>query len=98
MYYKDIYFESEKQFSKYNFELANTEYLLKSFEFVENECKLLLNNNLPFPAYENCIKASHYFNILDARGSIGVAQRQSYILRIRSLVKSCCETYIKQEL
>ena len=96
--YKDIYLESEKQFSKYNFESANTEYLLKSFEFVENECKQLLNNNLPLPAYENCIKASHYFNILDARGVIGVAQRQSYILKIRSLVKNCCEVYIKQEV
>ena len=96
--YKDIYLESEKQFSKYNFELANTEHLFKCFEYVENECKELLNNNLPLPAYENCIKASHYFNILDARGVIGVAQRQSYILKIRSLVKSCCEIYIKQEL
>ena len=95
--YKDIYLESEKQFSKYNFELANTEYLFKCFEYVENECKELLSNDLPLPAYENCIKASHYFNILDARGVIGVAQRQSYILKIRSLVKSCCEIYIKQE-
>ena len=57
-----------------------------------------INNNLPLPAYENCIKASHYFNLLDARGVIGVAQRQSYILKIRSLVKSCCEIYIKQGL
>ena len=96
--YKDIYLESEKQFSKYNFELANTEYLFKYFEYTENECKELLNNNLPLPAYENCIKASHYFNILDARGVIGVTQRQSYILKIRSLVKSCCEIYIKQGL
>ena len=95
--YKDIYLESEKQFSKYNFELANTEYLFKCFEYLENECKELLSNNLPLPAYENCIKASHYFNILDARGVIGVAQRQSYILKIRSLVKNCCELYIKQE-
>ena len=96
--YKDIYLESEKQFSKYNFELANTEYLFKYFEYTENECKELLSNNLPLPAYENCIKASHYFNILDARGVIGVTQRQSYILKIRSLVKSCCEIYIKQGL
>ena len=96
--YKDIYMESEKQFSKYNFELANTEYLFKNFEHAEKECEDLLNNNLPLPAYENCIKASHYFNILDSRGAIGVKQRQSYILRIRSLVKNCCEIYIKQEL
>ena len=96
--YKDIYLESEKQFSKYNFELANTKYLFKNFEYAESECKELLNNNLPLPAYENCIKASHYFNILDARGVIGVVQRQSYILKIRTLVKSCCELYIKQEL
>ena len=96
--YRDIYLESEKQFSKYNFEYANTDYLFKSFEFMESECKDLLKNNLPLPAFENCIKASHYFNILDSRGVIGVAQRQSYILKIRTLVKSCCELWIKQEL
>ena len=64
---------------------------------MESECKDLLKNNLPLPAFENCIKASHYFNILDSRGVIGVAQRQSYILKIRTLVKSCCELWIKQE-
>ena len=74
------------------------ERLFKNFEHAEKECEDLLNNNLPLPAYENCIKASHYFNILDSRGAIGVKQRQSYILRIRSLVKNCCEIYIKQEL
>ena len=95
--YRDIYLESEKQFSKYNFESANTDYLFKSFEFLESECSDLLSNNLPLPAFENCIKASHYFNILDSRGAIGVAQRQSYILKIRTLVKSCCELWIKQE-
>ncbi len=95
--YKDIYLESEKQFSKYNFELANTDHLFKYFDFAENECKELIKYNLPLPAYENCIKASHYFNILDSRGVIGVTQRQKYILKIRTLVKSCCELYIKQE-
>ena len=65
--------------------------------YLEHECKELIKNNLSLPAYENCIKASHYFNILDSRGVIGVTQRQKYILKIRALVKSCCELYIKQE-
>ena len=89
--------ESEKQFSKYNFELANTEYLFKCFEYVENECKELLNKNLPLPAYENCIKASHYFNILDARGVIGVAQRTEYISRIRELAKGSGQSWLESQ-
>ena len=95
--YKDIYLESEKQFSKYNFELANTEYLFKCFEYVENECKELLNENLPIPAYENCIKASHYFNILDSRGVIGVAQRTEYISRIRELAKGSGQSWLESQ-
>ncbi len=85
--YKDIYKENEKQFSKYNFELANIDYLFNTFESLEKESKNLLLNNLPLPAYDFSLKASHVFNILDSRGTISTAQRAGYISRIRDLVK-----------
>ena len=85
--YKDIYKENEKQFSKYNFELANIDYLFSTFESLEKEAKNLLNNKLPLPAYDHSLKASHVFNILDSRGAISTAQRAGYISRIRDLVK-----------
>ena len=85
--YKDIFYQSEKEFSAYNFEHANTEFLFKIFEMVEAECKSLLDKKLSLPAYDQCLKASHVFNLLDSRGAIGVAQRAGYISRIRDLVK-----------
>ncbi len=85
--YKDIYKENEKQFSKYNFELANIDYLFNTFENLEKEAKNLLLNKLPLPAYDHSLKASHVFNILDSRGAISTAQRAGYISRIRDLVK-----------
>ena len=85
--YKDIYKENEKQFSKYNFELANIDYLFNAFESLEKEAKNLLLNELPLPAYDHSLKASHVFNILDSRGAISTAQRAGYISRIRDLVK-----------
>ena len=85
--YKDIYKENEKQFSKYNFELANIDYLFNTFESLEKEAKNLLLNKLPLPAYDYSLKASHVFNILDSRGAISTAQRAGYISRIRDLVK-----------
>ena len=85
--YKDIYKENEKQFSKYNFELANIDYLLNTFESIEKEAKNLLLYKLPLPAYDHSLKASHVFNILDSRGAISTAQRAGYISRIRDLVK-----------
>ena len=85
--YKDIYKENEKQFSKYNFELANIDYLFNTFESLEKEAKNLLLNKLPLPAYDHSLKASHVFNILDSRGAISTAQRAGYISRIRDLVK-----------
>ena len=88
MKYKEIFLQSEKEFSKYNFELANTETLQKNFEFAENECVSLLKNRLPLAAYDQCLKASHIFNLLDSRGVIGVAERTSYINRIRELAKN----------
>ena len=85
--YKEVFFQAEKEFSAYNFEHATTETLLKSFEFAESECKALLEKKLALPAYDQCLKASHIFNLLDARGVIGVAERTGYINRIRELAK-----------
>ena len=85
--YKDVFYQSEKEFSAYNFEHANTDFLFKIFEMVETECKSLLDKKLSLPAYDQCLKASHVFNLLDSRGVIGVAQRTGYISRIRDLVK-----------
>ena len=85
--YKEIFQQAEKEYSAYNFEYANTENLLKLFEMAESECKALLIKKLPLPAYDQCLKASHVFNLLDARGVIGVAQRTGYIARIRELAK-----------
>ena len=87
--YKDVFFQAEKEFSAYNFEFANTDTLLKNFENTENECKSLLEKKLSLPAYDQCLKASHIFNLLDARGVIGVAERTGYITRIRELAKGC---------
>ena len=87
--YKEIFFQAEKEFSAYNFEFANTGALFKNFEYTENECKSLLEKRLSLPAYDQCLKASHIFNLLDARGVIGVAERTGYINRIRELAKSC---------
>ena len=85
--YKEVFFQAEKEFSAYNFEFANTDTLLKNFENTENECKSLLEKKLSLPAYDQCLKASHIFNLLDARGVIAVAERTSYITRIRELAK-----------
>ena len=85
--YKEVFFQAEKEFSAYNFEFANTETLLKNFEFAEAECKALLEKKLALPAYDQCLKASHIFNLLDARGVIGAAERTGYINRIRELAK-----------
>ena len=95
--YKDIFFRSEKEFSAYNFEFANTETLLKNFELAEIECKSLLEKNLALPAYDQCLKASHFFNLLDARGVIGVAERTGFIGRIRELAKGSGEVWLKTQ-
>ena len=85
--YRDVYLQSEKEFSAYNFDHANTESLLKNFEIAEKECKALLEQQLALPAYDQCLKASHIFNLLDSRGVIAVAERTGYINRIRDLAK-----------
>ena len=95
--YKDVYLQSEKEFSAYNFDHANTESLLKNFEIAEQECKDLLNQKLPLPAYDQCLKASHIFNLLDARGVIAVAERTGYINRIRELAKGAGAGWLENQ-
>ena len=95
--YRDVFFQSEKEYSSYNFENANVENLLKIFDMVEKETQQLINKNLSLPAYDQCLKASNIFNILDARGAISVAQRAEYIARIRQLTKKIGETWIKSQ-
>jgi len=95
--YKEVFFQAEKEFSAYNFEFANTEVLLKNFETTEQECKSLLDKKLSLPAYDQCLKASHIFNLLDARGIIGVAERTGYITRIRELAKGCGALWLSSQ-
>jgi len=96
--YKEVFFQAEKEFSAYNFEFANTETLLKSFKFAESECKALLEKKLALPAYDQCLKASHIFNLLDARGIIGVAERTGYINRIRELAKGSGAAWLSTQV
>ena len=95
--YRDVYLQSEKEFSAYNFDHANTESLLKNFDIAEQECKNLLERKLPLPAYDQCLKASHIFNLLDARGVIAVAERTGYINRIRELAKGAGSGWLENQ-
>jgi len=94
--YGQIFLKNEKEFSAYNLEYANTEKLLTHFTDAESECQALIAKKLPLPAYDQCIKASHLFNLLDARGVISVTERAAYIARVRALAKACCETYVEK--
>ncbi len=95
--YKDIHLESEIEFSKYNFEIADTDMLFKHFDDAAAECKKCLEAELPLPAYDQCMMASHAFNTLDARKAISVTSRQNYILKVRELALGCAELYKAQE-
>ena len=104
--YGDVFLQAEQEYSRHNFEFANTAMLLKHFEDAEAECRALLAAGAPdaganqslhkcvLPAYDQAIKASHVFNLLDARGVISVTERQSYILRVRTLAKACGEAFL----
>ena len=96
--YKEVFLQAEKEFSAYNFEHANTENLLKSFEVAEKECIALLEKKLALPAYDQCLKASHLFNLLDSRGVIGVAERTGYINRIRELAKGSGAVWLNTQV
>ncbi len=95
--YGDVYLEAERQYSAYNFERADTAMLLRHFADAECECIALTEAKLPLPAYDHCLKASHLFNLLDARGVISVTERQSYILRVRELAKACCAGWLQSQ-
>jgi glycyl-tRNA synthetase alpha chain len=92
--YGDVFLRNEKEFSAYNFELADTKTLTRHFQDAEKECQNLLKAGLALPAFDQCIKASHLFNLLDARGVISVTQRAAYIGRVRELAKGSCEAWL----
>ena len=92
--YGDVFLRAEREYSAYNFEFADTALLTRHFAESETECAALLQHHLALPAYDQCIKASHLFNLLDARGVISVAERASYIGRVRNLAKACCEAWV----
>ncbi len=98
--YGDVFLQAEQEYSRYNFEYADTAMLLRHFDDAEAECRRLLSEGaqgachlLAQPAYDQCIKASHIFNLLDARGVISVTERQAYILRVREMARGCCEAW-----
>lgn len=95
MKYGQVDFEAERQFSKFNLEIADTDRLFRHFSDAEKQCEQLIAHHLPMPAYDYCIKASHYFNLLDARGVISVTERASYIARVRHLAKLCCQKWVE---
>ena len=95
--YGDVFKRAEYEFSTYNFEYADTGLLFRHFADAEQECQALIARKLPLPAYDQCIKASHAFNLLDARGAISVTERAAYIGRVRALAKACCEGWLARE-
>jgi glycyl-tRNA synthetase alpha chain len=104
--YGDVFLQAEQEYSRHNFEYANTDRLLAHFRDAEAECNALLEagnrgegnaHECVLPAYDQCIKASHIFNLLDARGVISVTERQAYILRVRDLTKACCTAWLSTE-
>ncbi len=103
--YGDVFLQAEQEYSRHNFEAANTDVLAQHFKDAEAECKALLafgdrgegRHLMALPAYDQCIKASHLFNLLDARGVISVTERQSYIFRVRELAKACGDAWLHTE-
>ncbi|WP_460449260.1 glycine--tRNA ligase subunit alpha [Alsobacter sp. SYSU BS001988] len=104
--YGDVFLQAEQEYSRHNFEHANTQMLFQHFRDAEAECRSLLEKGdrgeaaahaMALPAYDQCIKASHVFNLLDARGVISVTERQSYILRVRELAKACGAAFLRTE-
>lgn len=94
--YGDIHYQTEVQFSRYNFEEADVSMLSTTFQAFEAEGTRLIEKGLPLPAYDYCIKTSHVFNLLDARGAISVAERTGYIARVRALARLCAESYLRE--
>ena len=96
--YGDVFHQNEVEMSAYNYEEADVDFMLKSFDTLEHECQRLVEKGLPLPGYEMVIKASHAFNLLDARHAISVTERQRYILRIRALAKAVAKAYFNSRL
>lgn len=107
--YGDVFLQAEQEYSRHNFEHSDTAMLFEQFRMAENACKTYLDAGwrddpkqpgqraahlMALPAYDQCIKASHVFNLLDARGVISVTERQSYILRVRELAKACGDAWL----
>jgi glycyl-tRNA synthetase alpha chain len=102
--YRDVFLQAEQEYSRHNFEVADTAMLFEQFRMAEEACRKYLaagwdadrtRHLMALPAYDQCIKASHVFNLLDARGVISVTERQSYILRVRDLARACGEAWLK---
>jgi glycyl-tRNA synthetase alpha chain len=94
--YGDVFLRAEREYSAHNFEHADVALLKRQFEEAEQECHALVAQHLALPAYDHCIKASHRFNLLDARGAISVTERAAYIGRVRALAKACCESWLRE--
>ena len=92
--YGQVFKRAEREFSAYNFEVADTSRLVAHFADAEKACQALVDRGLALPAYDQCLKASHLFNLLDARGAVGVTERTAYILRVRSLANACCHAWL----
>jgi glycyl-tRNA synthetase alpha chain len=92
--YGQVFRRAEREFSAYNFELADTARVATHFADAEAECRMLIEHRLALPAYDQCLKASHLFNLLDARGAISVTERAAYIGRVRALARACCEAWL----
>jgi len=106
--YGDVFRQTEAEYSRWNFDVADTAVLLRHFEEAEAECAAILGQSeedpktghrivMAHPAYDQCIKASHIFNLLDARGVISVTERQAYIGRVRALARACAEAFVRTE-
>ncbi len=105
--YGDVFLQAEQEYSRHNFEHADVDMLVAQFRMAEAACRKYLEAGweggarkrhlMALPAYDQCIKASHVFNLLDARGVISVTERQSYILRVRELAKACGEAWLATE-
>ena len=95
--YGDVFLRAEREYSAHNFEHADTAMLARHFDDAERECAALVARGLALPAYDQCVKASHLFNLLDARGVISVTERASFIARVRGMAKRCCEAWLAGE-
>ena len=93
--YGDVFKQNEVEMSEFNFESAEIDLLFSYFEDCEKQCNILIEKNLPLPAYEQVLKASHYFNLLDARKAVSVTERQGFILRVRSLARLVAQSYLE---